>query len=81
MELKDVLEQIKSGTLHPDKAKLEQLTEMTKKVVEIYAVESKQEVVINGKPARLIIYKRGVIEVQFRDMVECKAAIEKLLSK
>lgn len=61
------------------KAALDKITEEKKKLTSLFEIDSVNDVVINGQPARLTLYKKCFITVQFRDMDEAKAAIEKLI--
>lgn len=41
--------------------------------------EYEKDVIIDGRPAHIILYKRGVVALKFRDIEDAKIAIEKLL--
>lgn len=60
-------------------ASINNLLEQKKKMKEAFVVLESKDVVINGKPAKLTVYARGAIAVQFRDIQECNDAIKKLL--
>jgi hypothetical protein len=58
------------------KAQLDELMKAKNKLQQMYEKESVKNIQINGHPAILAVYKSGTIEIKFRDMIECKAAIE-----
>lgn len=76
-KLEDVLRKI--ADKKPEiKAKLDELSEKKKQLAKFYEIDSEENITVDGKPAKLRLFKRGIVEIHFRDIVEAKQAIEKL---
>lgn len=77
-KIKQLYDKIESATPEIKQA-VEGLMKAKAEMDKLYEKEYMKNISIDGKPARLVLYKRGIIEVQFRDMNECQQAIDKLL--
>lgn len=76
-EIEEILGKIKKE--NPAAAEqIEKVMQQKSKLLAIYEKEAIKDIVIDGKPAKLIIYKSSKIEVHFRDNIERDHAISLL---
>lgn len=64
-----------TSSLNPAIAEFNKVVDKMKATIE---KEYEKDIIIDGRPAHIILYKRGVIALKFRDIEDAKIAIDKL---